>query len=571
MEIGYRIRALEIAGFRGIPRLRVALPEKAPLYLIGANNAGKSTIINAFALALRGGGFHTFVPDEFDFFHGPDGNAVDEFVIDLELLEDDGALPAVQGVGNPTDVHGLRVTGTLERGGRRSHRHVLVGSNGKPITYSHRTALKGAAKEQYQDQGLGWSPRYARPDDIRTVWPDVWLITPENLERSLYHWKTGPLSKLSQLLSDRFLSEEWDFEYDEKPRKMPKTLHNVHAFFRDAVDQFPFWKNELRPKLEDALSKYVGRQAAVRLRPDIQTIEEWLAQQLAAAFAADEGGAVTPLERMGAGWQALVRVAALDVLRDYPEMLRERVVLLCEEPETYLHAHLRRRLRDVFEDLAAQGWVVVAATHSSDFVSFGATQQVQRLWREGPEVVAASLTASRVARSAQLQEKLEERGNHEFLFASRAVFVEGKDDAFALRTALDKLGTDLDGRSISVVSVGGAENLADYARIASQLQIPWCAVTDEDILPDGTVNERTESVRETLRAMVSAKDVEVMWKGSLESCLGKASGKATPSWQSENIEPMNVDALEEAFPEYVGAARRIHEWATANAAPAAAS
>jgi len=563
MDIKYRIAAVEITAFRGISHLKIDLPVSAPLYVIGANNAGKSTIINAVALALRGGGFHSFAPEPFDFYRAGSGVGSKEFIVDLHFASDDGVLPAVQGVGTPIDVHRLRVRGCVEKGGRLTHSHTLVDEKGKSIVFSTRTALKGDVKDRYQGQGVGWGPRNARPDDIRSVLPDVWLITPENLERSLYVWKTGPLARLSELLSARFLEDQWEFEYDGKRRKMPKTIESIHNFFREAVTEFPFWKNELRPKLEEALSRYVGRQAAIRLRPDILTLEDWLAQQLAAAFAADSGGTITPLDRMGAGWQALVRVATLDVLRSYPGVLKERVVLLCEEPETYLHPHLRRRLRDVLEDLATSGWVVIAATHSAEFVRFGAKQQIHRLWRIGGDVVGGSLSTATVAKGAQLQEKLEEHGNHEFLFASRAVFVEGKDDLFAVRSLLQKLGTDLDGRSVSLLGVGGVENLPEYARLAARLKIPWCAITDEDLEADGTVKPKTKQVLENLKKGATASDLILQWPKSLESVLGKTSGKARPQWQSEVIDPLPLSEIGIQYPQYDRLCRAVEKWITA--------
>jgi ABC-type cobalamin transport system ATPase subunit len=563
MEVAYRIASVDITAFRGIAGLTIDLPVGAPLYIIGANNAGKSTVVNAIALALRGGGFHAFSPELFDFFQSADGKPAKEFSIDLRFAAAGGVLPAVQGVGTPVDVHGLRVRGCVDKRGRMTHTHTLLGGDGKSITFSNRTALKGTTKERYEGQGVGWGPRNARLDDIRGVLPEVWLITPENLERSLYVWKTGPLAKLAELLSDRFLRDEWQFDYDGKSRKMPKTIELLHRFLRDAVTEFPFWKEDLGPKLQEALSRYVGRQAAISLRPDIQTIQDWLAQQLAASFASDSGGTITPLDRMGAGWQALVRVAALDVLGTYSEVLKDRVVLLFEEPETYLHPHLRRRLRDVLGELAAKGWVVVAATHSSEFVHFGATQQIQRLWRTGGSVVGGSLSASTVAKRTQLQAKLDEHGNHEFLFANRVIFVEGKDDLFAVRTVLQKRNEDLDGRSVSVVSVGGVENLPEYARLATQLKIPWCAITDEDIQDDGTVKPKTEQVRNTLANRATGFDLLLQWQNSLESVLGKATGKARPDWQAENIEPLSWPSLEQSHPAYASVRRAISAWMSA--------
>ena len=61
---------------------------------------------------------------------------------------------------------------------------------------------------------------------------------------------------------------------------MPATVGKMHEFFQAAVADFPFWEDDLKPKLESALGDYIGRQAQVALQPDIQTIQEWLTQQL---------------------------------------------------------------------------------------------------------------------------------------------------------------------------------------------------------------------------------------------------------------------------------------------------
>jgi predicted ATP-dependent endonuclease of OLD family len=133
MAIDYRFSRIDISGFRGIRDLRLGLPERDPTYLIGANNAGKSTVINACALALKGGGFHTFTPDIYDYFAEPTGERVATFRIDLHMTRLD-VLPAVQGVGNPVDVHGIRVLGKTDKAGKNSHQHTLFDANGETIT-----------------------------------------------------------------------------------------------------------------------------------------------------------------------------------------------------------------------------------------------------------------------------------------------------------------------------------------------------------------------------------------------------------------------------------------------------
>src|SRR3990170_718886 len=181
-------------------------------------------------------------------------------------------------------------------------------------------------------------------------------------------------------------------------------------------------------------------------------LEDWLAQQLVVAFATDSGGATTPLEKMGDGWQSLIRVAALDVLSQYPDQIRERVVLLFEEPETYLHPHLVRKLRSVLEQLAGNGWTVVTATHAPEMISFAAPQMVVKLWRRPDGVGKGELRTTDAGSHATFQERLDERGGHEMLFAQRAVLCEGKDDVFAIRLFLNKRGFDLDGRGVSIIN-----------------------------------------------------------------------------------------------------------------------
>jgi predicted ATP-dependent endonuclease of OLD family len=133
------------------------------------------------------------------------------------------------------------------------------------------------------------------------------------------------------------------------------------------------------------------------------------------------GGAATPLQRMGDGWQSLIRLAALDVLSQYPGEVAKRVVLLVEEPETHLHPHLRRKMRDVLARLAKQGWFVIAATHGPEFVSFAKPQVIVKLWRKGDDVAKGVLDTSTVTAAVKYQEKLDEHGSHEMLFARGAL------------------------------------------------------------------------------------------------------------------------------------------------------
>jgi predicted ATPase len=546
-----------IVDFRGIHELEVGLADGFPLHLIGSNNSGKSTVLEAIAFALRGGGFHQYELGPFDFFRAGRGEPARQFEIRLTLnAEREALLPAVQGVGQPTFVHALRAKGNTLKTGRMEKHFNLLDAKGKAITFSTRTPLQGEKKAEFADHSsVGWAPTSARHDHIRNDLPDVMLLTPQNISQSLFQWKTGPLNRLATMLAERFLEEKWTFEYGDKKVVMPDRIKSVHAFLSAAIEKFPLWKDDLRPKLSKTLSAYVGRHTQIELKPKIQEIEEWLTQQLLLSFAADEHGTLTPIESMGDGWQSLIRLAALDVLSQYPDQMKNSVVLLFEEPETHLHPHLRRRMRAVLERLAGAGWCVVTSTHSPELIDMGSKQRIVKLCRRGDEVTRAQIDT--VPDAVRLQAKIDEQGNGEMFFANKVILCEGKDDEFALKTCLEKMNVDLDGRSVSILGVGGKGNVADYAELLGECGTPWCAVIDEDRLPDGSYKNNAEATVEQIKKLQSKSDELLRWKIDLEHCFliarnkdkpDRPEFKAEPEWQHQQIGPLKASDVEAKYP-----------------------
>jgi predicted ATP-dependent endonuclease of OLD family len=129
----------------------------------------------------------------------------------------------------------------------------------------------------------------------------------------------------------------------------------------------------------------------------------------------------------------------------------------------------------------SQGWTVVITTHSPEFVTFSENQQIVRLHRIGRSIAAGVHLTTSTSQEAKFQEKVDQYGNHEIVLAARAIFCEGKDDAFAIRHGLAKLGTDIDARAVSVLDVGSCSTIPAYCDMAGKLKIPWCALTDEDL------------------------------------------------------------------------------------------
>jgi ABC-type sulfate/molybdate transport systems ATPase subunit len=529
MPIDYKLAKVAIEGFRGINFLELTFRVGFPNAIIGANNAGKSTILHAIALALNGGGSHQWTFTDDDFFCNQKGERTSQFLIRVLFHTDtEDGYPAVRGVGKAVLIHGVQVKGNIRKDGSIHISRTLLDAEGKPVTISTRSPLAKAEKERWAEHSIEYRPVNARLDDIYVHTPEVWLFKPQNIEASLYVWKTGPITKLSKLLASRFLYDEWEMERADGVRKMPATLHRAHRFFRDAVEAFPFWKDVMKPRLEAVFSRYVGTHAKIDLRPDTQAVEDWLAQTLAVSLASDPNSISMPLKRMGDGWQSVIRLAALEALTEYPDLVRERVVLLLEEPETHLHPHLRRKVRTVLGRLAAKGWTVVYTTHSSEMVSFEEDLIITRVVRTNGSIIAKSVGTDAINSEAKLQSKMDEHGTHDFLFGTAAVFCEGKDDQFALRLGLENKQVDCDARSVSVSQCGSITAIPAFVEISKVLGIRWCAVTDQDLQPDGTINPATERARNSIERHRGAHDKQIQWPVDLEDCLGLVSGKAVP-------------------------------------------
>ena len=112
-----------------------------------------------------------------------------------------------------------------------------------------------------------------------------------------------------------------------------------------------------------------------------------------------------------------------------------------------------------------------------------------------------------------------------------------------------------------MVDTGSVGNLPDYADIAGRLGIPWCAISDEDLLPDGTIKPATKAVREKLEGLRSANDLSVIWPGDLETCLGVPAGqKATPEWQAANTDAKPLGLLRREQPAFVATCEAVQIW-----------
>ena len=528
-----QINHLEIEGFRCIDSLTITLSGSEPNIIIGPNNSGKTTLLDALGLCLQSPKFFRYQLDDND-FNVKDGKSAESFEIRAYFSKTNGNdLPLVRGgVGDPVEVSGVKVFAS-RAGGEIQHR--LLNDAGEDILLSKGVPMSKASKEKYKGKGLGGGRRYAYFSEIKDSLPEIWQLDAKTLYQSLYEWKSGPLQRLLEMYKKSLLSEEW--ETTPSGKKMPAALSQAHGFLSKEAMQTPFWTKTVAPKIKAKFQEYLGKGADLNIEPGLNSVDAWILSQLILNVSPGNGMPPLDAKRMGDGWQSLLRLAALEIVTELQKEQRP-ILLIIEEPETYLHPHLRRKMRSIFQKMAQKGYQVVATTHSAEITSIADAQMICRLSLNSNGVSHAVFPTASASDAVKLEAKMTEHGTAEMLFANKVVIVEGKGDTQAVNIGCQISSIDIDAMSVSILGIGGVTEMPEYARICNALNIPWLAIIDLDIQLDGNRNPKTQGVHDKLNDLISkgAGGTVLTWDNDLETALTCPEKKAHENnWLHNNL------------------------------------
>ena len=227
-----------------------------------------------------------------------------------------------------------------------------------------------------------------------------------------------------------------------------------------------------------------------------------------------DDGLRTLAERKGHGLQRAVIFA---LLRAWAKVLRaaraaetepgesarkasESCYFAIEEPELFLHPHAQRQLAAALLDLAsAPEHQVFICTHSTHFVDLDRYQSIAICRKPS---TASGTQVRQCTRDLFAGDDAKDRKDHfhmavwinpdrgELFFAKKVVLVEGETEKVLLPYLAKRLGCiDPD---VSVIDCGGKSNLRLYIAVLNAFRIPYCAVYDEDPLPDPVPPDWTE-------------------------------------------------------------------------------
>jgi putative ATP-dependent endonuclease of OLD family len=444
-----RLSGLIVKNFRRIGAIECKIKIDEIVVLIGPNNAGKSTVLDAYELFASAG-----KEVDISHFHGEKiANKIEITGIFNELTQDD------------LDTIGAKWSHEDEE----HHECIKVrwvwsapGVKGQKQSYDPGTGV-------FVDGGVGgWDsliqsripqPIRMRPtDSVDMTQTKIVAMLKDHIKDQL---KAGSASTKEALDAIEVLTlkllEDSKGVMDDISQKITDQISTV----------FPNTKIEVVPRSKDNLDeKVLGAESFLRITSGKNQ--------------------ATPLNLQGTGLQRALLWSALSVMSDAPKKKAKAVaeaskILLIDEPEAFLHPPTIRSARDSLYDFAINNpnWQVIATTHSPVFIDLSKSHTtIVRVDAATPEQHFISTDKISFNKNEKKNLQMLRACNpviNEFFFFDNIILVEGPTEQIVLHHV-----AGLNGSDIHVINCGGKANIPMFARILQQFKVPFIAIHDSD-------------------------------------------------------------------------------------------
>lgn len=486
-ESGIAVTTVRINNFRSLANVEVELDELT--VLIGANNAGKTSFLDAMFAAI-GAGRKTLGVDDVR-LEPSEATAPKERRITIDVLI------------RPIDVNG-KIASAYPAGSFWTNLWGTVGIATDDSDFHEFTPIRTA---------LVWSPtrgEYVLERHFLKEWRsfDGWLATPAS---------DRPVSAS--------LIEPIALHYVDAKRDLEDDLRRQGSFWRrltedlglDAADiaameetlseinQTIVSKSEILKHLKANLAGLKGVVSAdsgsIEISPVARKLRD-LSKGVDVSFGI-EGAQSFPLARHGMGTRSL---ASLLVFRAYTSWRQKKAteggdqvhsILALEEPESHLHPQAQRSLFGHIKRIPGQR---VVSTHSPYLAGQAQLGELRLFMKKGGVTAVSKIDLSGLTDPndiRQLQETvIDTRGD--ILFARAVVLFEGQTEEQALPLwAQEYWGASIHELGFCFVRANGT-NYFPFIYLAKALGIPWYVIADGEQQP----------VKELDAALKKASEVE---------------------------------------------------------------
>lgn len=446
------ITSVQIRNFRGIKHLDLDLGNTT--VLIGENNTGKTSVLDALKLCLRDlSSRRRVVFDPLD-FHLPDKNSEPLSAAPIEINVKFSERSEEK--WDEKLIRRLERQGILQvdaEGTRQVHLQVDCRYDSATREFVHDWRFL-----DQNEQVLDGVPRTAY-SIFREQFHYYYLTALRDASR--HFDSAGPFWR--PFLRDSQLSDEVKAEIESKLRDINSEIISSHASFEKVQNRL----HELQHLVLLASEEVVSIEAVPNRMRDILSRAQ---VQIGA-----KTGAMIPLARHGEGTQSL---AVLMLFSAFLESQgKGAAILALEEPEAHLHPSAIHVLWKVLRTYASQRLI---STHSGELVAEVDIRNIRRLAQlpEGISVfrVDRGLLSSEESRKFKYQIR---RTRGELLFARCWLLVEGETEAWVYPAAAVALGWNFHEEGIRIVEYQQSDP-GMLIKVAKALGISWFCVGDDD-------------------------------------------------------------------------------------------
>ncbi len=452
------LRKIRIQNFRGIHDLTVDFGRTT--VLIGENNSGKTTLLDALRLSLsrnvtRKGGAAF---DDYD-YHLSDKTSephtADPITITLSFTAAEGE--------------------QLEPEFRQAIGDTIVfdQNNREWINFRVRSGYDTPSKQFITDwhfldpNGNELGSKTKRPQilaDLLRYFPVFYLSAFRDAVRE---FKTG--SFWTPFIRNPVLTDKQREDLQDQIDALNKEVLKSHASLQAVKTNLGKIKSIVPVATTDAV--------------DIEALPGRIADLLSGTQVSVKTptGAAIPLSRHGAGTQSLSVLflfeAFLSTMLDQQYDPLSSPLLALEEPESHLHPAAIRCLWPLLEALGGQK---VIATHSGDLLARAPLTAIRRLHSPGAQTQVGSIPATLL--DAEEDRKIRfhlatSRG--ELMFAKCWLLGEGESEHWAFYGVAEQRKIDLDQHGIRFIGYRESGHQC-LLKVANSLGIPWLLLADGD-------------------------------------------------------------------------------------------
>lgn len=445
-----RLSGLTVRNYRRIGNIECNIKIDEIVVLIGPNNAGKSTVLDAYELFASAG-------KEVDVSHFHGDNAASP--IEITGIFSDVSAEDLEVLGkawlHQDEVHGdcIKVRWIWKSPGQKGQKESFDPSSG--------TFVQGGVG--------GWDsliqsripqPIRIRPTDpVETTQTKVVAMLKDHIKAKLKQDSSSTKTALDEIerITEKLLEES------------KGAVQSVSdAITKRVADVFPGTTIEVIPRSKDTLDeKVLGADSFLKIKTDANPS--------------------VPFALQGTGLQRALLWSALSVMSDAPNKSKTKTsdevqkILLIDEPEAFLHPPTIRNARDSLYDFALKipTWQVIATTHSPIFIDLSKKHTtVVRVDANSTEQHFVS--TDKMSFDAPTRKRLQMIRScnpivNEFFFFDNIILVEGPTEQLVVQFFAEKLGKD-----VHVINCIGKANIPIFAGILNHFRVSYVVVHDSD-------------------------------------------------------------------------------------------